>query len=499
MGKLEFGVRQGLAVDMQWDQRINDLRYQQQQKQQAELAGKAQAKMYADDFAYKQPMNNFDNPRVKQYAQNQIKAIGKYVNENPDWETNIAKRGVYSQMLNDLKNGDDYRRGVQSDTNWEAAQKDMSDVKNADLDFTPVKQQWENYQKYGNQFGEEAAKKDGPKQFVYSSPQSDIDVVQDALKTGQMLGTTDKFGGPGFGAKTTFVEDKKIRDTAIGKFEGPNRSSYENAWKKLSDEQRSFYSNDKFKWAEELVRAGTDVKKDAGQYIYPSKEKGGAGAGNPEAYSLYSTLDEIPRNKTTAINQEYIKTISPVVKDVNGKGTFASSDVLRYKVADGKGGYVYRTLSSFKGQTLPGYETGNYMNDYSGRAMIEVMTTVPMTPELTNAQNGLFTDDAIWGENYVPRPGMENQVKPVKTDEGWFAQIPVWVPAQKNKYNGQQFDNVALGQSMSNKSNDERSGLENKAKMDAMVRSYQAQGYDAFIDNQTGRLVFKKGDKIITP
>ena len=129
MAKLEFGMRQGLAVDMQWDQRINDLRYQEQAKKQAQIAAKADAKMYADDMAYKQPMNNFDNPRVQAYAQNQIKMIGKFVNENQDWETNVAKRGVYSQMINDLKNGPDYRRGVQSDTAWEQAQKDMADLK----------------------------------------------------------------------------------------------------------------------------------------------------------------------------------------------------------------------------------------------------------------------------------------------------------------------------------------------------------------------------------
>jgi len=178
MAKLQFGVRQGLAVDMQWDQRLNDLRYQQEQEKAAKIQAKADAKQYGEDMAYKQPMNNFDNPRVKGYAQQQIQMIGKFVNQNQDWETNYQKRGIYNQMINDLKNGDDYRRGVQSDTNWEQAQKDMQDIRYANVDFADVKGQWDNYNKFGNQLGEEAAKKEGVKQFIYATPKPPEDTTK---------------------------------------------------------------------------------------------------------------------------------------------------------------------------------------------------------------------------------------------------------------------------------------------------------------------------------
>lgn len=497
MAKLEFGLREGLAVDMEWDQRINDLRYQTAQKAQAKIQGEAKAKMFADDFEFNNAMNSHDNPLVKTYAQNKIREIGKFVNENPDWQSNVTKRGLYTQLTRELKDNPDLNRGLQSDENWKAAQKDMADTKNADLDFTPIKEQWKNYITYGNQMGAESAVSEGKKPFVYNAPQTDIDVVADALKTGKDLGTTDMATSGGFGAKKTFVEDKKINDVALAKFEGPQRRSYENAWKKLSDEQRSFYGNDKYHWAQELVRAGTDVKFDKGQYIYPDKAKGGSG-GDSSAYSLYARLNDIPKNKTTAIPQEYLKSISPIVKDSSGKGVLTTADVLRYKVDDGTGKYIYRTLSAYKGKAIPAYETGNYMNDYNGRAMVETMVTLPMTPELTNKQNGLFTDAAMWGTDYVPREGMENQVKPIKDKDGnWYAQMPIWVPARLNQNTGQEFDNTALGQGASNKAHPERERSELISKNAGMINAYKAQGYAAGFDTETNEFVFTKNGKEI--
>lgn len=198
MAKLEFGMRQGLAFDMQWDQRINDLRYQEQAKKQATISAKADAKMYADDMQYATPMNEFDSPKVKAHAQFQIKRLGQYANQNPDWETNVAKRGEYSQIVNELKNGADYKRGVQSDTAWAEAQKDMADPKNSDRDFTAVKEEWANYVRTGNQLGEGSAKTEGAKQFVYKTPEADTTIMKDlqdlASKTKQEGWKADNSG-----------------------------------------------------------------------------------------------------------------------------------------------------------------------------------------------------------------------------------------------------------------------------------------------------------------
>lgn len=203
---LEFGLRQGLAQSAQYDQRINDLRYNEQANKQAQLMAEKKAQLFADDFDYNNAMNQQDNPLVKAFAQGKIKEIGAFVNANPDWETNVGKRAQYKQLVRELKDNPDLNRGLMSDANYAQFQKDLAEKsKNPELfdagAYTDVAKQWQNYLKYGNQGGEEAFKLNGKQAFVYQQPQDWADLNKDGMDYGSKFNDFEikpiKGGGSG--------------------------------------------------------------------------------------------------------------------------------------------------------------------------------------------------------------------------------------------------------------------------------------------------------------
>jgi len=200
---LEFGLRTGLSADFGANNEINDLRYREAVKRQALTEAANKAKMFADDLDYTNgAMNPFDNPRVKQFSQFQIKRIGQFVNQNPDWETNLDKRAQYKQLTHDLKDNTDLRRGMASDAAFKQLDADLAEKsKHPELfdqeAYKHVLQQRDNYLKYGHQDGEEAALREGPKAFLYQQPQDKVDFNKLAADGGAKLAETFKTGPNG--------------------------------------------------------------------------------------------------------------------------------------------------------------------------------------------------------------------------------------------------------------------------------------------------------------
>lgn len=203
---LEYGLRKGLAQDALYSQQVDNLHYNEQMNRQAQLMAEKKAAMLADDFDYTNAMNQHDNPLVKQFVQGKIKEIGAFINQNPDWQTNVGKRAQYKQLIRELKDNPDLNRGMLSDANYSQFQKDLAEKsKHPELfdagAYNEVKKQWNNYIKYGNQFGEEAAKTQGKTAFVYQQPQDWADLNKDGMEYGSKFNDFDvkplKGGGSG--------------------------------------------------------------------------------------------------------------------------------------------------------------------------------------------------------------------------------------------------------------------------------------------------------------
>lgn len=265
---MEYGTVLGLAQSTQADQRINDLRYQEQLKKQAAIEAANKAKMFEDDTDYKNAMNVFDNPIIKAKAQATIKELGRFMNENPDWETNAQKRLQRKEILGRLKDDPDLNRGLSSDTSFKQFQADLA-TKSKDPNvfdeaaYKEVMQQWKNYEKYGNQFATDGvmAQKLGRQAFVYQQPQDLVDLNKEGLEYGNKFNKLDvkKLQGGGSGSYRTEANEEALTALATDMYQRNKRTM------DLRFQQAGY--KDQISYAKELIRAGVKTSFDMGDIV----------------------------------------------------------------------------------------------------------------------------------------------------------------------------------------------------------------------------------------
>lgn len=207
---MSFGLLKGLSIPLDFDSQIKDLHYNEQMDREANIRAANKAKMFADDFQYNNAMNSFDNSRVKAFSQFQIKKIGKFVNENPDWESNYGKRAEYNSMLRELKDNPELNRGLQSDEAHKSFLKDLAEKKKAgtldEFEYKRLSDEWTNYEKYGNQYGKDEADTKGFKEFSYMQPADKVDFGKVASERAKNLSHTTKDIGGGRTVQFTLPE-----------------------------------------------------------------------------------------------------------------------------------------------------------------------------------------------------------------------------------------------------------------------------------------------------
>lgn len=259
----EFGTVQGLAVPMQFDQRINDLRYHQEALQRAKAMSESRAKLFSDDLDYQNAINGHDNPLVRSEAQGTIKKIGQFVRENPDWSTNVDKRMQLNELKRSLKDSPTLHRGLASDTAYKTYLADMAEVaKNPQQHDTEaykqVADQWQNYLKYGNQLGEEAAKTQGKQAFLYNKPRDFIDLNTAFQNTGNSF--KDMKTRPIKGGRNAYEEyaDPNSLRAVAGQMYGQN--------KRQIDLEAARRGVDPLAYVEEGINAHIAKKRDFGDY-----------------------------------------------------------------------------------------------------------------------------------------------------------------------------------------------------------------------------------------
>jgi hypothetical protein len=65
----------------------------------AQALNAAKVKMFVDDTDYMNAVNSFDNPRIKEYSEQVIKDLGKYINENPEIDSTKGNFGDYTKKF----------------------------------------------------------------------------------------------------------------------------------------------------------------------------------------------------------------------------------------------------------------------------------------------------------------------------------------------------------------------------------------------------------------
>ena len=239
---IQAGLARGLAQDLQYDQRIQDLRYQKQEMDRAQALNAAKVKMFVDDTDYMNAVNSFDNPRIKQYSEQVIKDLGKYINENPDYMYDSQKMMEVKRMKRQLKDNPYLHQGIASDDAIKKYNADLSEVaKNPERHskgaYEKIAQQLDNYTKFGNQDGEDAARALGTKAFTYTKPRDFRDLNEDFASIGNKFKDVkqESMAGKGRNAFSEYANPETLKITA-----------------------NQYYSQNKEQIDEEATKAGMD-------------------------------------------------------------------------------------------------------------------------------------------------------------------------------------------------------------------------------------------------
>ena len=178
---MEFGGAMGLSQDLQFNERINDARYQNQQMERAKANAAASAKMFADQYSQGAVGSQYDDPIIKDYTHKKMLEAGTIMRSNPNYRYDPIVLGQLKEIENDIKGNQHVLRAVSYVEAKKKLKEDMAEsAKNPQLRDDGMYQQRlqeiDNYNKFGHQDGQKAAELEGPQTFTYTKPQSLVDV-----------------------------------------------------------------------------------------------------------------------------------------------------------------------------------------------------------------------------------------------------------------------------------------------------------------------------------
>lgn len=261
---MEIGIAHGLAQSMDYDKRIADARYQDQQLKRAQAENQAELKAFEDDMDYMNAANSFDHNLIKSEADKTIREIGGIIRDNPDFRYNPDVRRVINEKKKYLKSNPHVIRGMASDENFKKLNDDLAKVaKNPNMydagAYQELLRQKQNYLQYGHQDGQEAAAKFGPQAFVYDKPEDFVPLNEEALKTASQI-KARKYKEQGNGGYEELVDENALHPAAQD-FYNRHKRQIQVTYNPKDDAEGIAY-------AKELIRPGIDLKRKFGEPHY---------------------------------------------------------------------------------------------------------------------------------------------------------------------------------------------------------------------------------------
>lgn len=261
---IDVGIAKGLAQSFDYDKRIAEERFYDQQLKRAQQDNLAELKAFEDDMDYMNAANSFDHNLIKSEAGKTIREIGQIVRENPDFRSNPDVRRLINEKKKYLKSNQHVIRGMASDQAFQQLNKDLAEVaKNPAMHdsgaYQELLKQRNNYLKYGHQDGEEAAKQFGPQSFVYTKPQDFVPLNEEALKTASLI-KARKYKQTGNGGYEELVDENALIPAAMD-FYNRHKRQIQVTYNPKDD-------NEGIAYAKELIRPGIELKRKFGEPHY---------------------------------------------------------------------------------------------------------------------------------------------------------------------------------------------------------------------------------------
>jgi len=211
----EYGSILGQAVKIDYDQQVNDLFRYDEMRKRTQAMNESKAKLFAEDMEFQNAMNEYDNPRVKEFAASQINKIGQFMRNNPDYASNPIKMGQIKVMKNELKSNPALLRGLAVDKAHKEYLADLQESIKApnQWDTEALKaegQKFQNYFKTGNARGLEGLQQEGEQPVVYTRPREFINLPETLLKSGQMINPSMVTKGKNLGEYTRTADPNHV-------------------------------------------------------------------------------------------------------------------------------------------------------------------------------------------------------------------------------------------------------------------------------------------------
>lgn len=325
---MEVGLAKGLAQSMDYDKRIADERYYQQQMKRAQAESIAKLDAFDSDNEYMNASNSYDRGLIDAEAKKTLMEIAQIAKNDPNWESNPESRRLINEKRRYLKSNDNVIRGMASDEAFKRLNDDLAKVaKNPQMYDTDAYQnllrQKNNYLQFGHQDGEDGLKRDGgPRAFVYDKPEDFVPLNEEALKTAAMI-KARKYKEHGNGGWEELVDENALTPAAMD-FYNRHKRQIQVTYNPKDDAEGIAY-------AKELIRPGIELKRKFGEPHYNdalavAKWKAAHDEAKATgAYQLDPYMYDIKLAKANRLNTELVQSAlgtTPQAKIYNKDGSF---------------------------------------------------------------------------------------------------------------------------------------------------------------------------------
>jgi len=393
MSFMRYGLLKGLNIKNDWDQDILTSQRNEALTRSAQEHAETKAQLLGEKFKFAKAENEWDKAALKEFQQAKLSEIGKYVTENPDFQTNFMKWNEFSALTGELLENDIAERALRVDGQKTKLIEYMNENE-LDMDDPDILSQFtalDNYNKTGSIDGIGENKKE----FVFQKPvpfdmTSDINTLAKRIKVDSQIYDTGVYHG----LENVIDEDQKA--AVVGEYYAAKQDKIEKEFAKLPEYLQTYYTTP-FQWVSKSLDAGieTGAQSVAKNYTYSGGSSGSGGYDSDTSNYLYNGF--IQRVKTNT-NPPVLS--QNIALGMVTKGYTVGSYILNKDVGTTNSTvYVGDNLTPI---TLTGHDitlnttssTGKIIKDASGNpAFIE--TTLYTDKPLTSAEITQFKNAGV--------------------------------------------------------------------------------------------------------
>ena len=367
---LSGGMARGLSYVIPWAQEENMMLREQALDRQAHKDIEAKAKLLGQDIKLPKVDDSYVGQKLKEYSQGQLKKLGQFVTENPDFQSDPGKWIQYKSLADSVANNDYAVRLAKVKDEYGYLTKYMKDNSN-DLNdpnsgLRDELQRYSNWKKTGNfESGQSGAEKNQqdymftkPKQWDYDKDMRDMGSKAKGTKNEWISNDKTLYG------TITSPDKDEIQALAIGYLKDPFtlKHAYDLYHSSaLTDDQRRQYGNYQgmvTSAIEAYMPKGIDIKGAYKQQNINIHNYTGSGNAEQNTNLLKPYLDGVDAMTQPASFKNLVLT------NYIGKGT--ASDNYMLKPCEGGSNPIMFSAAGDKGEKLGKEITDDYnLTDYN--------------------------------------------------------------------------------------------------------------------------------------